>query len=205
MQTIQDLIPQQYVDLKIEATGCLSQCSFGPNVSINDRVYNKVDDVTKLAAIIDFCFGIDTPGLIMAAIEDISKAFQNTNPEKRIQILTRVIQSLNGHRDDGNEDLSSDYSCTTVLAHALVLRADAYLEIIPRLDEHIVSALNDANKASRINNMGGRSWRVVADAKEAKKDIVGAMAALKEWSKCNPTFSKKSLTELERLVKLKNI
>lgn len=206
IQTIQDLIPFSYDDVDIQGTGCQSQCSLGPNIRINDRVYNGVDNISTLGAILDVSLGIDTSGHIMAAIDGMANACKSTYPAKRIEILTSVIQSLDVNQGEVNDSLPSQCTCTTVMAHALVLRADAYLELVPRLDENVDSALNDAEKAtkSRVNRLNGRSWRVLADAKEAKNDIAGAMQALKEWSKSSPKFSKKALAELDRLAKLKN-
>jgi len=203
VQTIQDLIPSSSLglqDIIIESSGCLSQCSLGPNISINDRVFHKVNDVSTAAAILDVGAGIDSPGIIMAAIENIAKASQGSNTEKKMDILTSVIQSL--EESDVMESSTSPgpLAKTTVMAHALILRAEAYLEIIPRLnDDNLNLALSDALRATTINAMDGRSWRVVADAKEAKKDINGAIDAVKQWAKCNPNFSKKAFKEIERL------
>lgn len=204
IQTIQDLIPASSLglqDIMIESSGCLSQCSLGPNISINDRVFHKVNDVSTAAAILDVGAGIDSPGIIMAAIENITKACQSSNTEKKINILTSVIQSLEDSDAIGSS--SSSYcplANTTVMAHALILRAEAYLEMIPRLnDDNLNLALLDALRATNIHTMDGRSWRVVADAKEAKKDINGAIDAVKQWAKYNPNFSKKAFKEIERL------
>jgi|AntRauTorckE5430_2_1112549.scaffolds.fasta_scaffold19141_1 hypothetical protein len=88
-QTIRDLIPidinQQHKDddslaagsdtpFIIEATGCLSQCSSGPNVSINDRIFGHVNDVLSAAAVLEVGVDVDSPGNLMAAVEDMANA-----------------------------------------------------------------------------------------------------------------------------------
>jgi hypothetical protein len=197
---MQDLVPSSSIkDICIESSGCLSQCSQGPNVSINDRVFHKVNDVSMAAAILDVGAGIDSPGVIMAAIENMANACKSSSSKKKIEILTGVIQSLEDV-DEMDSSKPSTLSNTTVMAHALILRAEAYLEMMSRLEEHLDLALDDALRASEINTMDGRAWRVVADAKEAKKDIIGAIMAVKQWSNCNPKVTKKALKEMERLL-----
>ena len=205
IQTIQDLIPSPsstLQEISIESSGCLSQCNQGPNISINDRVFHKVNDVSMVAAILDVGLGIDSPGFIMAAIENMANACKSRNSEKKIEILTGVIQSLQD--SNGMDSIPHSPSNTTVMAHALILRAEARLEMVPHLDENLDLALSDALRASEINHTDGRIWRVVADVKEAKRDIVGAILAIKQWSNCNPNFSKKALKELERLSTIQN-
>jgi hypothetical protein len=79
-QTIQDLIPANAklqntaVPVQVETTGCLSKCSFGPNVSINDRIFGNINDVLSAAAILEVGADVDSPGELMAAVEYMANA-----------------------------------------------------------------------------------------------------------------------------------
>lgn len=79
-QTIQDLIPTnakqqgKAVPIQVETTGCLSKCSFGPNVYINDRIFGNVNDVLSAAAILEVGADVDSPGELMAAVEYMANA-----------------------------------------------------------------------------------------------------------------------------------
>lgn len=98
---------------------------------------------------------------------------------------------------------------TTAMAHALILRADAYLESSLTNSnsnpQHADAdqALEDAMNAIAIDIdsplLNGRAWRVVADVKEAKCDLVGAMEAISKWAEVNPEFRLKAEKELKRL------
>ena len=138
-----------------------------------------------------------------------------TNLPKRISILTKVIESLDNHLE---------YSSSNALSHALLMRADCYIEqyqIPPTsttttitttttpvqentntnsiMDDEIQAALHDAIKATSINHLHGRSYRVQADAYELLGDILKAMEAVEEWAKVNPAFMSKAKNELSRL------
>jgi predicted TPR repeat methyltransferase len=60
-------------------------------------------------------------------------------------------------------------------------------------------ALEDTMKAIDIDSLHGRAWRILADVKEAKGDIVEAMDAVSKWADLNPEFHVKATKELERL------
>ena len=86
VQTLHDLIPSSQAEagskhdndnnnsVIIEATGCLSQCTNGPNICVNERVFGNVKDIQMAAAILDVGADIDSPGVLMAAIENIAAA-----------------------------------------------------------------------------------------------------------------------------------
>ena len=105
---------------------------------------------------------------------------------KRLSLLDGAIQSL---QDEG-------LGQTSALAHALVIRADVHMDSIP---QNVDQALKDAMQAVLIDDLNGRAWRVVADAKEAKNDVPGAIDAISNWASKNPSFSAKAKKELERL------
>ena len=93
------------------------------------------------------------------------------------------------------------------MAHALVLRADAYLELSSGTTnqtnnapaDYLKEALQDAINSLKIDDMEGRAWRAVADVKEANGDVLGAMEAVSSWASANPSMSIKAKRELQRL------
>jgi hypothetical protein len=60
--------------VNVESSGCLSQCSNGPNICVNDRVFGKIDGVLAAAAVLEVAANIDCSGPLMAAIEDMATA-----------------------------------------------------------------------------------------------------------------------------------
>lgn len=199
-QTVRDLIPINtrlqdkgsaavaHVDtpIIIETTGCLSQCSSGPNISINDRIFGNVDDVLSVAAILEVAADVDSPGDLMAAVEDMATANKSTNEKTKIKYLNFAVRSLT----------KAGLASTAAMAHALVLRADVHLESYP---QNIDQALEDTMKAIDIDSLHGRAWRVLADVREAKGDILEAMEAVSKWADVNPEFHAKATKELQRL------
>ena len=115
--------------------------------------------------------------------------FIATNVEKKVKFLNLAIESLK----------KSGLTSTTAMAHALILRADAYLDSSLDADQ----ALEDVMNAIAIDIdsplLNGRAWRVVADVKESKGDNVGAMEAISKWAEVNPEFRLKAEKELKRL------
>jgi len=205
----------------IETTGCLSQCQNGPNLQINDRVFGRVDDIGMTAAILEVGADMNMDGkemgLLMAAVEGMAKAQQQSNnPDKAMTILTKVVDSLVNADTD-----VADLKQSTAMAHALILRADLRLEMFSttlmlarsrsnqsvEVEEGegdldytgIQFALEDALRAVEIDTLDGRGWRVVADAKEAMGDVLGAMDAVSKWATCNPSFVVKAKNEMDRL------
>lgn len=200
VQTLKDLIPSTGTGIPvgendnsviIEASDCLSQCSNGPNVCCSgaaneERVFGKVDGIQMAAAVLEVGADVDSPGVLMAAIEDMAMACQSSNTGKKLKLLNRAIQSL--------QDV--ELVQTTAMAHALILRADVNIDSIP---QNIEQSLKDAMQAAEIDDLNGRAWRVVADAKEANGDVPGAIEAISNWAMKNPSFAGKAKKELERL------
>jgi len=195
-QTIQDLIPTNVkqqntaVPIQVETTGCLSKCSHGPNVSINDRIFGHINDVLLAAAILEVGVAVDSPAELMAAVEYMANANKSTNVVKKVKFLNSAIESLQ----------KGGLTSTTAMAHALILRADAYLESSLSNPRDADQALEDVTNAIDIDSsLHGRAWRVAADVKEAKGDTVGAMEAISKWAEVNPEFRLKATKELKRL------
>ncbi len=96
IQMLTDLLPpgesasSNSSKIKIESCGCLSNCGRGPNVLIrhdnNERVFNGVQDIQTVAAILDVGVGIDCPIEIMVAIDMITKV----NKSKICSIFTTL-------------------------------------------------------------------------------------------------------------------
>mmetsp|Transcript_29 Transcript_29/g.62 ORF Transcript_29/g.62 Transcript_29/m.62 type:complete len:288 (-) Transcript_29:734-1597(-) len=198
IQILQDLvITTTGTMVTVESSGCLSQCNYGPNISVNDdRVFGKIDGVLAAAAVLEVVANVDCSGQLMAAIEDMATANKLNDPIQKTKHLTSVINSLHQQGDAT--------ATSTAMAHALILRADAYLDCIPPNTEE---ALKDALQAISLNEhvSNGRAWRILADAKEIMGDIRGAMEAVSTWSEKNVLSSGKAKKELERLSKKLNI
>jgi len=109
--------------------------------------------------------------------------------EKKMKILNSVIHSL-------EED--SLLRASNALAHALMLRADLFLNMKPRGTD---DALRDIRRASRIDSFidNGRGWRVLADAEEAAGNNLNAINAMSKWAEVNPQFITKAQREISRL------
>jgi tetratricopeptide (TPR) repeat protein len=103
-------------------------------------------------------------------------------------LLNKVVTSLE----------KADFSKSNAMAHALVIRADAYLDFNVNNPNE---ALKDAIRATEINHLDGRAYRVKADAYEAMGDVLGAMQAIEKWAEVNPAFMAKAKNELSRLSK----
>lgn len=179
----------------MESSGCLSQCSHGPNICVNERVFGKINGVLAAAAVLEVAANIDCSGPLMAAIEDMATANKINDPVQKIKHLTSVIESF---QQQGDATATS-----TAMAHALILRADAHLESIPQNPKE---ALKDALLATTLNDhvSNGKAWRIVGDAKEMMGDILGAMEAISTWAEKNVLFSAKAKKELDRLSKKLN-
>jgi len=112
--------------------------------------------------------------------------FAATNEKTKIKHLNFAVRSLT----------KAGLASTAAMAHALVLRADVHLESYP---QNIDQALEDTMKAIDIDSLHGRAWRVLADVREAKGDILEAMEAVSKWADVNPEFHAKATKELQRL------
>ena len=110
-----------------------------------------------------------------------------TSPEKKEHFLNSAIYSLS------NDDMLSN---SRALAHALVLRGDARLELIPM---NVQGAIDDCLRALEIDDVGGRAWRVLADSQEADGKIDEAICSVSRWADANPSFVTKAQKEIARL------
>ncbi len=115
-------------------------------------------------------------------------SYKASNQTKKIDILDRVISSLE------KENLSQ----SNAIAHALILRAEAYLDFDVN-DPHL--ALIDATRASEINHQSGRAFRVKADAYEAMGDVLSAIQNVRILAQVNPALVSKARNEINRLSK----
>lgn len=95
----------------------------------------------------------------------------------------------------------SAFSTSKAMSHALLLRADAYLN---SNDMNPNKALEDATKAASIDHLHGRAYRIKADAYEALGDVLKAMEAVEQWAGVNPLFMSKAKNELSRLLQIRN-
>jgi tetratricopeptide (TPR) repeat protein len=115
--------------------------------------------------------------------------FIAANVEKKVKFLNSAIESLK----------KAGLTSTTAMAHALILRADAYLDSSLDLDQALEDVMNAIEIGIDSPLLNGRAWRVVADVKESKGDNVGAMKAISKWAEVNPEFRLKAEKELKRL------
>jgi hypothetical protein len=121
---------------------------------------------------------------------------------KRVKALDGIIHDL---------CKSQAFSKSASLSHALILRADAYMEIQP---SNLEQARHDINQALEIISSGegvdtntnissealvGRAWRIKADIEEKSGNILEAMAAVSKWAESSPMFRTKAKKELSRL------
>ena len=107
-----------------------------------------------------------------------------------MKLLNSVIKSL-----QQDEMLQK----SKAFAHALVMRADSKLEMIPC---DIKDALKDAYLATEIDDIHGKAWRTIADAEERDGNTIKAIEAVSKWAECNPLFATKATNEISRLSSL---
>ena len=107
-------------------------------------------------------------------------------------LLGSVISALS---KDHDPSLLNSYAHV----HALLLRADARLDMVP---PNVDGALDDARMASQIAPTEGKVWRILANAEEAGGNVEQAIGALKEWKRVDPLFATKARKEVERLAPL---
>ena len=114
--------------------------------------------------------------------------FLASDPIKKIKLLNSTIHTIT----------QAKLTTSTAMAHALILRADAFLEAGQA--QNYKQALEDITKAISIDDLDGRAWRVLADVKEAQEDYLGAMEAISEWAVVNPEIRSKAQKELTRIM-----
>lgn len=108
------------------------------------------------------------------------------NHSKKIELLNKVVSSLE----------KAELSSSNAMSHALLLRADAYLDFSVN---DPIKALEDSSRATEINHLHGRAYRAMADAHEASGNVLKAMEAIQKWADVNPSFISKAKNELSRL------
>jgi hypothetical protein len=107
---------------------------------------------------------------------------------KREAILNSVISDLS----TGDPVLINSFAH----AHALFLRADSRLDMLPA---NVEGAIDDATLASQLAPSERKVWLVLASAHEANGNIVEAINAVRQLGIVNPSFATKSKIEIERL------
>lgn len=85
---------------------------------------------------------------------------------------------------------------SSVHAHALYLRADARLALSP---PEIDGSIADALLATQLRPNERKGWRALANAYEADGNAKGAIEAIANIAKVDPSFSTKAKNEIERL------
>ena len=71
-----------------------------------------------------------------------------SSPSEKESLVTPIVESLSANEE---------YSSSRALSHALTIRADARLDCFPPIAE---GALEDSRRATAINPLNGRAWRV---------------------------------------------
>jgi len=208
LQTFRNLIPEAdsseesgvlyNSNVSVEKSGCLSQCDRGPNIcTVNDKneekLYVGISDATTASAILEVVTGKDYPIALLLAATLINDSQQATKPSKKEQLLSSAIDAISKEENDAT--IQNSYAH----AHALLLRADAFLEMTP---PNIDGALFDARKSVKIAPRERKAWRVLACAEEAGGNYTLAIDALREVAKLDPSFSTKARKEIERLVSI---
>lgn len=112
-----------------------------------------------------------------------------TNQEKKIKLLSSVIKNL-----EEKSEVESNLQSSTALAHALILRSDAYLEL-----NQIPNALNDIDRAIDMDTLNGKAWRIKADAEELAGNFANAIQSLNNWCYDNPEMITKVKRDIVRL------
>lgn len=198
VRTFDDLLaPSEDGRVLIEASECLGQCGRGPNVAVRldggrsgpEKMYFGVTDPQTAAAVLEVSCDYDVPTMLLAASDVIARAGKATSPSKKISFLSSVIDTLS---------TDSALSSASVLARAFALRADARLEANPT--DGSEGALDDAQRAAELDPECGKTWRILADAREAAGDISGAIEAVKRWASAEPSLERKAKGEVERLL-----
>lgn len=201
VRTFTDLVAPSEIGrvVTVEASECLGQCGRGPNVAIkcddgccgggsSEKMYFCVADPTTAAAILEVSCDYDAPPMLLAAADVISRAGKATSPTKKESLLSSVIDTLSA---------DSALSRSSTVARALVLRADARLEANPT--DTGGGALEDAERAAEMEPSYGKAWRVLADAREARGNLKGAIEAVGRWGETEPSLARKAKAEVGRL------
>lgn len=197
LETFRDLIPPPSpgeASIAIESSGCLSQCGKGPNVLVvhnddSEKMYFGVEDPMSASAVIDVATGEEYPINLLLAATYISQAEHVASPSKKESLLTSAISAVT---DGEYETLLHSFAH----AHALLLRADARLDLSPPNND---GAIADATRSSQISPAERKVWRVLESAHEAEGNVPEAIAAVREMARVDPAFATKAKRECARL------
>eukprot|EP00984_Skeletonema_dohrnii_P013872 scaffold5804_cov117-Skeletonema_dohrnii-CCMP3373.AAC.9 len=194
LRTFRDLVPSDDNNqLTIESTGCLSQCGKGPNVCVvkngsDEKMYYDIKDALDASAVLDVATPeADLPIELLVAASNIHQAEHTASPAKKEEVMTSVVTDLS---KNSNPALMNSYA----MFHALTIRADARLDT-----NNIDGAIEDARLASKIFPSEGKVWRILASAEEQRGSFDGAIVALGELARADPSFATKAKKEIERL------
>jgi len=187
VRTLNHLVPpSRNNDIKIESVGCLSKCGDGPNVQVNNQLYNDVRHVQSAAAILETaCPDLKVPPTLIAASNVMERTHKAASSEEKEKCLNSVINALSK-----NEDLNT----SKAMAHAYAVRAQVHFD-----NNNIAQAKEDASQAATMNPSHPFVWRLLADTEETMGNTLEAMEALTRWVENNPEFYRKVQKEKERL------
>lgn len=207
LNTFRDLLPPDVARTRvsIETSGCLSQCGKGPNVCVvtsfeggggvsgegAEKLYFGVKDATEASALLDVSTGEEYDINFLVAATVILQSENASSPPKKEKLLNSIISKLSS----GDASLSESHAH----ARALLLRADARLDLSP---PNVTGALADARAAAENKALAAverKVWRVLASAEEAAGNISEAIAAVSQLTKVDPSFATKAKKEISRL------
>jgi len=187
VRTLNHLVPpSRNDDIKIETVGCLSKCGEGPNVQVNDQLYNDVHDVQSAAAILEMaCPDLEVPPTLIAASNVMERTHKAASLKEKEKCLNSVINALSK-----NEELNT----SKAMAHAYAVRAQVHFD-----NNNIAQAKEDASQAATMNPSHPFVWRLLADTEETMGNTLEAMESLNRWVEINPEFYRKVQKEQARL------
>eukprot|EP00980_Cylindrotheca_fusiformis_P029807 scaffold23891_cov132-Cylindrotheca_fusiformis.AAC.2 len=223
LQTVSNLVPSA----NVEASGCLSLCTEGPNVEVENKtmasMLNGVYDAPTAAIKLEEVLGAPIPKLLTAASKLMEQVPNVANKNvkgrsadefdafglykavqkyfSRLLLVTLVSGSEEGMRYL-NSVISkleqSEFSKSPAMAQALALRAKLYLSPFGER----IKAIQDAERAIKLKHIAtagtlSTAYRVWADAEENPQRII---AVLQQWHLDQPSFRRKLQTEIQSLV-----
>lgn len=154
-------------------------------------MYYNVKDALDASAVLDVATEAEYPIELLVAASTIHQAENtSTSTAKKEELMNSVIKDLS---NNSNPALMDSFA----MFHALTVRADARLD-----SNNINGAIEDAKLASTMFPSEGKVWRILAAAEEQRGSINGAIMALGELARADPSFATKAKREIERLSSL---
>jgi len=189
---------RQITDYDIEATGCLSRCSDGPNIRTTSiskdgqRVVERgIDSAHVAAAVLELNDEhLVIHPMLLAACQVMEKAEGATTRAEKERNLNSVIAALSKI-----EELAE----SKCMAHALIMRAQSVLDFDSNDDDLLRSAREDILSASLLDPHHSTVWRVMADIEVALGQAPHAIQALHRWAQYQPQFATKVNREIEQI------